>query len=231
VSEFRAVLFDAGDTLIRLSDNGEHLLERAAASLGFAGLDADEATKVWQEVLRRASTPEELAKGRDLSAQRHRDVWTQLYLSAGCDRLASGLSDALYAMTIDPQTWEAFPDTLSTLRVLHEHGLRLGVVSDTGFNMRPVFDALGLTEYFDAVVLSFEHGVCKPDPSLFRSACDDLGVPPDETLMVGDNPFTDAGAVSAGLSVLLLPRPPRSGPRGLRHVLSLCAPPGAAATP
>jgi HAD superfamily hydrolase (TIGR01509 family) len=231
VSEFRGVLFDAGDTLIRLSDNGEHLLERAAASLGFAGLDADEATKVWQEVLRRASTPEELAKGRDLSAQRHRDVWTQLYLSAGCDRLASGLSDALYAMTIDPQTWEAFPDTLSTLRVLHEQGLRLGVVSDTGFDMRPVFDALGLTEYFDAVVLSFEHGVCKPDPSLFRSACDDLGVPPDETLMVGDNPFTDSGAVSAGLPVLLLPPPRRSGPRGLRHVLSLCAPPGAAATP
>jgi HAD superfamily hydrolase (TIGR01549 family) len=223
VTGFRAVLFDAGDTLIRLSDNGEHLLERAAASLGFAGFDADEAANVWQEVLRRASTPEELAKGRDLSAERHREVWTELYLAAGCDRLASGLSEALYAMTIDPQTWEAFPDTLSTLQVLHEYGLRLGVVSDTGFDMRPVFDALGLSEYFDAVVLSFEHGICKPDPTLFRGACDDLGVPAAETLMVGDNPFTDAGAVAAGLSVLLLPRPPRTGPRGLRHVLSLCA--------
>jgi HAD superfamily hydrolase (TIGR01509 family) len=222
VTAFRAVLFDAGDTLIRLSDNGEHLLERAAMSLGYAGLDAEEAATVWQEVIRRASTPEELAKGRDLSAERHRQVWTELYLAAGCDRLASGLSDALYTMTIDPKTWEAFPDTLPTLRALHEHGLRLGVVSDTGFDMRPVFDALGLSRYFDTIVLSFEQGVCKPDPSVFLRACEKLGVPTAETLMVGDNPYTDAGAVSAGLPVLLLPRPPRTGPRGLHHVLTLC---------
>ena len=39
--------------------------------------------------------------------------------------------------------------------------------------------------------------------------------------MVGDNPLTDAGAVAAGLYVFLLPRPARTGPRGLGHVLSL----------
>jgi HAD superfamily hydrolase (TIGR01509 family) len=225
MNKFRAVLFDVGDTLIRLSNNGEHLLERAAASLGSGGLNADDATRVWQEVLRRAGMPEELAKGRDVSAERHREVWTALYVAAGCDELVSGLSDALYALTIDNSTWEAFPDTLPTLRALHEQGLRVGVVSDTGFDFRPVFEALGLAEYLDGVVLSFEHGVCKPDPSLFLAACEHLDVPPAETLMVGDNPFTDAGAVSAGLSVLLLPRPPRVGPRGLHHVLSLTTPP------
>lgn len=224
MSEFRAVLFDVGDTLIRLSNNGEHLLERAAASLGSGGLNADDAARVWQEVLRRASTPEELAKGRDVSAERHREVWTALYLAAGCDELLSGLSDALYTLTIDAATWETFPDTLPTLRALRELGLRVGVVSDTGFDFRPVFDAVGLSEYLDAIVLSFEHGVCKPDPTLFLVACERLDVPPAETLMVGDNPLTDAGAVSAGLPVLLLPRPPDTGPRGLHHVLSLTAP-------
>ena len=69
--------------------------------------------------------------------------------------------------------------------------------------------------------MSFEHGVCKPALDLFRTACDRLRVEPERTLMVGDNPLTDSGAVSAGMYVLLLPRPAKSGPRGLGHVLSL----------
>jgi putative hydrolase of the HAD superfamily len=225
MSAFRAVLFDAGDTLIRLSGGGEQLLHRAAAMVGHDSLDTDDAAHVWQRVLAQASTPAELAKGRDLSPARHREVWTALYGEAGCDRLAPGLSDALYALTTDVRSWEAFPDTLPTLQALSDQGVRLGIVSDTGFDLRSVFDALGLTPFLDAVVLSFECGVCKPDPSVFLTACHRLGVDPADALMVGDSPLTDAGAVAAGLCVLLLPRSAPSASRGLRHVLSLVGAP------
>src|SRR5204863_322176 len=77
---------------------------------------------VWRRVLGRSSTAEELAKGRDLSTARHREVWTALYDTAGCERLAAGLSDALYALTVSAESWEAFPDTLPTLQALHERG-------------------------------------------------------------------------------------------------------------
>ena len=224
MSAFRAVLFDAGDTLIRLSGGGEQLLHRAAAALGRDRLDTEDAARVWQRVLAQAGTPAELAKGRDLNPARHREVWTALYVNAGCDRLAPGLSEALYALTLDVRSWEAFPDTLPTLRALRDLGVRVGVVSDTGFDLRPVFDALGLTPCLDAVVLSFECGVCKPDPSVFLTACHRLGVDPADTLMVGDSPLTDAGAVAAGLCVLLLPRSAPTRPRGLGHVLSLVRP-------
>jgi HAD superfamily hydrolase (TIGR01509 family) len=221
VSRFRAVLFDAGDTLIRLSGTGEQLLQRAAVALGGGRVDPQDAERAWQRVLARASSPEELAKGRDLSPAAHRKVWTALYAEAGCDRLVPGLSDALYALTVEAGSWEAFPDTLPTLQALHGRGVRVGVVSDSGFDLRPVLDALGMTPFLDAVVLSLECGVCKPDPSVFLTACERLGVAPADTLMVGDNPLTDAGAVAAGLCVLLLPRPAPSGPRGLGHVLPL----------
>ncbi|MDT4986003.1 MAG: hypothetical protein QOI74_97, partial [Micromonosporaceae bacterium] len=46
MSQFEAVLFDAGDTLIRLSGSGEELLHRAAAILGADPLDPDEAAQV-----------------------------------------------------------------------------------------------------------------------------------------------------------------------------------------
>jgi putative hydrolase of the HAD superfamily len=221
VNRFRAVLFDAGDTLIRLSGSGEVLLHRAAAGLGADGLDRAEVADVWRRVLGRASTAEELAKGRDLSTHRHHEVWTALYTAAGCERLAPGLSEALYELTVDARSWEAFPDTVPTLRALRERGVPVGIVSDTGFDIRPAMDRLGLSPWVDVVVMSFEHGACKPAPSTFLAACKQLGADPECTLMVGDNPLTDSGAVAAGMAVFLLPKPTATGPRGLGHVLSL----------
>jgi len=221
VSQFEAVLFDAGDTLIRLSGSGEKLLHRAAATLGVDPLDPAEVAHVWRRVLERSGTAEELAKGRDLSNARHREVWIELYHAAGCDRLARGLSEELYQLTVSADSWEAFPDTLPTLKALRDRGLRVGIVSDTGFDLRPVMDQLGLSPFLNTVVMSFQYGVCKPAAKVFLTACDQLHVHPERTLMVGDNPLTDSGAVAAGLYVFLLPRPARTGPRGLGHILSL----------
>jgi HAD superfamily hydrolase (TIGR01509 family) len=221
MSQFEAVLFDAGDTLIRLSGSGETLLHRAAATLGVDRLDPEEVAHVWRRVLDRSSTAEELAKGRDLSNARHREVWVALYDAAGCERLAPGLSEELYALTVSAESWEAFPDTVPTLKALRDRGLRVGVVSDTGFDLRPAMDLLGLSPFLNTVVMSFEYGVCKPAATVFLTACDRLHADPQRTLMVGDNPLTDSGAVTAGMYVFLLPRPARTGPRGLGHILSL----------
>ena len=221
MSSFKAVLFDLGDTLIRLAGSGDHLLLRAATAVGVAELDPAEAAEVWRRVLDRAGTAEELAKGRDLSTDRHREVWTLLYTDAGCERLAPGLSEELYTLTVSAESWEAFPDTLPTLRALRDRKMPVGVVSDTGFDLRPAMDRLEVSPLVDVVVMSFQHGVCKPAPKLFQTACEQLGVEPRDTLMVGDNPLTDGGGVAAGLHVLLLPRATPTGPRGLASVLSL----------
>ncbi len=221
MSHFDAVLFDAGDTLVRLAGSGEELLHAAADRLGAAPLDRAAAADVWGRVLGRASTAEELAKGRDLSPERHREVWTALYDAAGCDRLAAGLGAELYRLTVAAESWEAFEDTVPTLAALRGRGVRIGVVSDTGFDLRPALDRCGITPFLDTVVMSFQHGACKPAVSMFTTAGEALGVAPQRTLMVGDNPLTDSGAVAAGMVVLLLPPPARTGPRGLGHVLSL----------
>ena len=196
------------------------MLHEAAATLG-SSLDPDAAARVWQRVLDRSSTAEELAKGRDLSTDRHREVWTALYAAAGCDQLAPGLSDRLYARTVSAESWEAFPDTAAHAAGRTGPGLRVGVVSDTGLRPAAGDGRLGLSPHLDAVLMSYEHGVCKPAASVFRAACDQLGVRPERTLMVGDNPLTDSGAVTAGLYAFLLPAPAQTGPRGLEHVLSL----------
>lgn len=51
--------------------------------------------------------------------------------------------------------------------------------------------------------------VGKPSPQLFRAAMARMGVAPDRTVMIGDNPYTDiAGADALGIASVLVNRPP-----------------------
>jgi FMN phosphatase YigB (HAD superfamily) len=211
------VLFDFGDTLF--GRTGAHrAIVQAAEDLG---VQVDEATarKLWAEVQERARTPEELSKGRDLSPEAHRSCWSALY--SRLDVLVTGLGEAMYEREISAVGWEPFSDTESALRELRSAGVPIAVVSDTGWDIRPVFAAHGLDQLVDVFVLSCEYGMAKPAPRLFEVACAGLQAAPSAALMVGDNPLTDGGAVQVGLTVYLLPPAEDSRDRGLEAVLTL----------
>jgi HAD superfamily hydrolase (TIGR01509 family) len=218
-----AVLFDIGHTLAYR--RGEHdLLVEAARDLG-VDLDPHVAEALWDRVQEEARTPEAMSRGRDLSPDAHRREWLRLWSPA--DSVVSGLAERIYRAERDPATWELYPDVMPVLDDLRRRGLPLGIVSDTGWDYSEVLARHGIKDRFDAIVMSFEHGAMKPAPALFHSACDQLGVSPARTLMVGDNAWPDGGAVTAGLPVLLLPAVAPGTERGLRAVLALAAlPPG-----
>ncbi|MFC8257732.1 HAD family hydrolase [Streptomyces sp. NPDC057291] len=91
-----------------------------------------------------------------------------------------------------------------------------------GWALRKTFAHRGLDGYFAAWVHSYEHHTEKPDPLLFHHACRELDVDPAETLMVGDHPAKDGGAVGAGLRSCVLPAGAAPGShRGLDAVLRL----------
>jgi HAD superfamily hydrolase (TIGR01549 family) len=108
------------------------------------------------------------------------------------------------------------------VRALHARGIRIALVSDIHVDLRPEFEAAGLAKYFNAFVLSFEHGVQKPDRAIFEIALGALEVDASDALMVGDRPSHDGGAVRAGITTLLMP-PSTSAdlPVGLDRVLAL----------
>lgn len=206
-----------GDTLLGRGDGPAILREEARA----LGRDVDDATaaRVWSEIQTKARTAEEIAKGRDLSERAHRECWTALYSAA--DVVADGLGRVLYEREISADAWHPFPDTLPVVEALSNARVPMVVVSDTGWDIRPVLDRHGLLPYFAGLVLSYEHGVAKPAPQLFAAACELLGVPAEEALMVGDNALTDGGAIESGIRVYLLPQVRDTGPRGLAAVLRL----------
>ncbi len=64
---------------------------------------------------------------------------------------------------------------------------------------------LGILEFFDAIILSGEVGVAKPEKKVFEIALKELGIKDAQKVMhVGDCPFADVqGAQNAGLIPVL----------------------------
>ncbi|MFG2632582.1 HAD family hydrolase [Streptomyces sp. NPDC048362] len=204
-----AVLFDFSGTLFRvesteswlravLKETGVPLPEPRLAEAARA-LDAAGALPGGAEPV---EVPEELAAAwavRDESAELHRAAYTAL--SRRVPLPDPALHDALYERHMTPAAWTPYPDAAKVLRTLGERGIGVGVVSNIGWDPRPVFREHGLDTYVDAYVLSYEHGVQKPDPRLFTVACEALGADPRQTLMVGDNRAADGGAAALGCGV------------------------------
>jgi putative hydrolase of the HAD superfamily len=98
---------------------------------------------------------------------------------------------------------------LAVVGELRQAGIRLGVVSDTGFTpgrvLRQFLARAGLLEHFEPAAMAFsnEVGVPKPDPRMFRAALIGLGVEPAAAVHVGDLRRTDvAGARAAGMGTV-----------------------------
>ncbi|WP_327365879.1 HAD family hydrolase [Streptomyces sp. NBC_01217] len=152
---------------------------------------------------------------RDKSAELHREAYTGLARQVALPD--SGMYDALYERHRSPAAWRPYPDAAEVLGALRDSGIRVGVVSNIGWDLRPVFRAHGLDALVDAYVLSYEHGVQKPDPRLFRTACTLLGQDPADVVMVGDEPRADGGAAALGCDVRFVRHlPVEERPDGLR---------------
>lgn len=200
----RAVLAERGVTV------GEADFERYASKLEAAG--ALPGGPLPQHVPARLTAA---WATRDESAELHREAYTGL--ARQVDLPDPGLYDALYERHRSPAAWRPYPDAAEVLGALHDSGVRIGVVSNIGWDLRPVFRAHGLDAPVDAYVLSYEHGVQKPDSRLFHTACTFLGVDPADVVMVGDDRHADGGAAALGCDVRFVRHLPVSErPDGLR---------------
>jgi HAD superfamily hydrolase (TIGR01509 family) len=222
-----AVLFDFHGTIAQVEDSVEWVL--AAARTCGVTVEQARATALADCLVTagRAGGPvptrvpphlAEVWAERDLDPRAHRAAYCGL--ADAVDSGIDGLAEALYERLLRADGWRVYADTLPTLRALHGAGVPVAVVSNIGFDIRPLCADLGIADYVSAWALSYEVGRCKPDPAMFRHACMRLGVDPERALMVGDTP-ADAGAVAAGLRALVLPAAPPGGTNGLAMALNL----------
>ncbi|MEL6928623.1 MAG: HAD family hydrolase [Cyanobacteria bacterium J06600_6] len=85
-----------------------------------------------------------------------------------------------------PQSAPIYDDVKNTLQALHSQGLKIGILSADSTIAVQEFVANHQLQDWIQLCLGTDGEVAKPDPQLFLQACNQLGVAPEETLMVGD---------------------------------------------
>jgi putative hydrolase of the HAD superfamily len=209
-----AVLLDLYDTLVRT--HWGQLSERITAEL-----DIDKADLFRAYELTRA------ARGIGTYGSVRGDM-TAIVEAVGVDPDAE-LIERLLAMEREfsetgVELWE---DSLPVVRELRARGAKTALISNCSHSTRPIVDRLEIAAEFDAILLSFEVGMHKPDPAIYREALRRLGdVSPDRAVFVDDQPAYCDGAAVLGIETFLIDRsgdgtPDLNGHRVIRDLRAL----------
>jgi HAD superfamily hydrolase (TIGR01549 family) len=197
---FKAVLFDVDFTIARPGPElGPEGYQRLGERFGLS-LDPSRYAEA------RAKAIEGIKRHPEL--EHDEEIWVafteRIIRDMGGD--ADSAYDCAVAMTKaweHAEHFELFEDAIPVLGDLRSHGLKLGLVSNTGRDLDEFVAHHRLK--IDAVLGSGAFGRTKPHPTIFRAVLERLSVAPADAAMVGDSPEDDIeGARAAGLGAAFL---------------------------
>lgn len=166
-----AVIFDAFDTTLRIGTpmHSYRRLLREGAKHG------------------RRPSPGDLHKLMTIDAGL-REAADILGIQVAATRMAEIESD----LQREIESIEVFQDARDAIALLYEHGVATAICSNLAASYGPAVKKL--LPDFNAYAFSYELGVIKPDPTIYRSVCHDLGVVPGhlfedaaQVAMIGDS--------------------------------------------
>ncbi|MFM8294662.1 MAG: HAD family hydrolase [Microcystaceae cyanobacterium] len=112
------------------------------------------------------------------------------------------LHQADLACQAAPMVSPLFPGTMALITRLWSSSLPLGIISAARtVSVEKFIERHQLSSYF-VLGMGADQGFRKPDPRLYRLACERLGVEPRRTLMIGDSEGDMAMAKQAGAKAI-----------------------------
>jgi putative hydrolase of the HAD superfamily len=103
---------------------------------------------------------------------------------------------------------EIMEATIELLIYSKEKGYKTGLITNGKNHIQyGKIHKLGLSDYFDVIIVSEEAGVKKPDERIFKQALNQLEVEPQNSIFVGDHPINDIlGASRVGFNTVWIKR-------------------------
>lgn len=213
MANLRAVLFDIDDTLFSTTAFARRARQNAVTAMVAAGLDvpAEEVERELDEVLREFSS----------NYDHHYDKLLQRLRPSGIPGVNPALVVAAGVAAYHDTKFrelEPFDDVVPLLDSLRRAGCRVGIVTH-GWTQKQAekLVRLGLVDHLDsdAIFISDQIGISKPNPKLYQAALKELGLPAAEVMYVGDNPVHDiAPPASLGMVTVWSRRAAKSGLEG-----------------
>jgi putative hydrolase of the HAD superfamily len=209
----RAVLIDLDDTLV----DHQHAMCTALrvlhdTDLRLQALDFDFLLAEWQHVLE--AMHDDVALGRIPIHESRIIRYRHFYDLAGApvDRAEAEGIAANHIQTYMGSR-RIVPGAVALMEIVRQHARTAVVTNNTVIEQDEKLETFGLWPHVDALITSEECGVAKPDPAIFRSALERLGVAAHEAVMVGDSWANDiVGAANIGMRAIWLNRHGESCP-------------------
>lgn len=217
-----AIFLDLDGTLLDYDQAAWAASVRAVcAGLGLPGhMDTERLAEIYTEISSRHFRAAEVTG--DAPADGHaiwRALWAEALAECGCpDDALAARAVTLYE-TERAARYRLFADVLPTVARLRQQVRALVLITNgPGSTQRHKAVATGLADLLDAVIISGEAGVAKPERGIFEIAAQAAGVPLGAAWHVGDSLASDvAGAVNANLGAgVWLNRTGAALPEGVR---------------
>jgi putative hydrolase of the HAD superfamily len=199
----RAVIFDAGNTLLRM-DYAEMARYLAGRSHPVSVARLEEA-----ELRARVRLDPHLAPGASTESKTTHGRYLRYLLEFLCITGEAEIEEiARWRRGYNPPVglWtRPDPEAGVALRRVKAAGLVTGVISNSNGSVRSMLEATGLMAHLDFVIDSALVGVEKPDPEIFRLGLERAEASPEEAIYIGDLYSVDVlGARGAGMAAVLL---------------------------
>ena len=129
-------------------------------------------------------------------------LWKKMSLFFGMKGAAYEPKELRTAYETKIKELSLFPGVPEMLQRLKDAGKKVFLLSNAqALFTAPEISLLGLTKYFDGILLSSDAGVKKPDPAFFEMLLKQYHLNPSECLMTGNDDIADChGAASAGIA-------------------------------
>ena len=201
--KYKAVIFDLFGTLVDTSSRQayEKVLHEMAAVLG---APADEFARLWFDTFNLRSTGALKSPGGNIlyACQQLRIICTDEQV-----KRASEIRTDFTVESIAPRK-----DALDTLNALKKKRLKIGLISDCSDEVPAAWDSTPFAALIDVAIFSCSVAMKKPDPRIFRTATQQLGLKPQDCLYVGDGSSHElTGAKKVGMHPVLIRVPYETG--------------------
>ncbi|MBN2847664.1 MAG: HAD-IA family hydrolase [Coriobacteriia bacterium] len=206
----RAVFFDVGNTLLYAHPSVSEVCRQVLANAGHVrDLHVIDSFMPLVDAYYEERYAEDEAFWTDEA--RTNSVWVGMYSllcrELGIEEEAVAIARQVYDEFGRPDRWALYTDVIPAFERLRDRGLAVGIISNWDSRLVRLLHGLGLGDTVETIVSSADVGLHKPDPRIFRLACDRLGVEPEDAAHVGDHHYADyLGATALGMRAVLIDR-------------------------
>ena len=181
----KAVIFDMYETLITLYGSPVYFSRQMAED---AGISEDIFTPMWHMTENDRTTGKVTVDEVVERILRENNCCCEEMVRLIMDKKIRYKKDAFEHM---------HPEIIPMMRTLKERGIKIGLISNCHSEEAAVIKESVLYPYFDAVCLSYDEGLKKPDAEIFRRCLEKLSLNSEDCLYVGDGGSSEVEAAKS----------------------------------